>query len=200
MKTRFSNTLTLLVIAVSAGYLGYRVVVKSGWADPADVSQAGLNDARATTISLPSGTNNAWQMDPFNLPDLQGKPHQLGDWKGKVIMLNFWASWCGPCQYEIPEFVRYQELYKDRGLQIVGVGVDVLPKLKNTARSLEINYPVLVLAPQKSRQILSRWGNPKGVIPHTVVIGRNGVIEYIHRGKMGDEEFEAYVLPLLSGK
>jgi len=198
MKTRFGNILTVLVIVVSASYLGYRVAVKSGWMNARGA--VSLADAKATTTTLPSGTNNAWEMNPFNLPDLQGTMHHLTDWKGKVIILNFWASWCGPCQYEIPEFVRYQEIYKVKGLQIVGIGVDILPKLKNTARSLEINYPVLVLAPEKSRPIMSKWGNSKGIIPHTIVIGRDGTIEYIHRGKMGNEEFEAYVLPLLNGK
>lgn len=198
MKARIANILTVLVIVVSASYLGYRVAVKSGLMNAG--SGASFTDAKATTTKLPSGTNNAWKMESFSLPDLQGKVHHLSDWKGKVILLNFWASWCGPCQYEIPEFVRYQETYRDKGLQIVGIGVDVLNKLKNTARSLDINYPVLVLDPAKSRPVLSQWGNPKGVIPHSIVIRRDGVIEYIHRGKMGSEDFEAYVLPLLKVK
>jgi len=136
-------------------------------------------------------------MTPFQLRDLKGELHTLSDWKGKVIMMNFWASWCSPCQYEIPEFVHYQQQYGKEGLQIIGIGVDEKRKLANVARSLGINYPVLVLEPSVSRQLMSKWGNDTGIIPYTVVIARDGRIKYIHRGQMGGEEFDTYVKPLL---
>ena len=152
---------------------------------------------RTATTTLPERTNNAWEMAPFRLRDLRGELHSLSDWKGKVIMMNFWASWCSPCQYEIPEFVHYQQQYGKDGLQIIGIGVDEKRKLANVARSLEINYPVLVLEPSVSRQLMSKWGNDTGIIPYTVVIARDGRIKYIHRGQMGQEEFDTYVKPLL---
>jgi len=152
---------------------------------------------RTATTALPERTNNAWEMTPFQLRDLQGDLHTLADWKGKVIMMNFWASWCAPCQYEIPEFVHYQQQYGNKGLQVIGIGVDEKRKLANVARSLGINYPVLVLEPSVSRQLMSKWGNDTGIIPYTVVIARNGRIKYIHRGQMGQEEFDTYVKPLL---
>ncbi len=152
---------------------------------------------RTATTALPERTNNAWEMTPFQLRDLQGDLHTLSDWKGKVIMMNFWASWCSPCQYEIPEFVRYQREHGPEGLQIIGIGVDEKRKLANVARSLEINYPVLVLEPSVARPLMSKWGNDTGIIPYTVVIARDGRIKYIHRGQMGGEEFDTYVRPLL---
>ncbi len=160
---------------------------------PAEASEA----PRTATTALPERTNNAWEMTPFQLRDLQGDLHTLSDWKGKVIMMNFWASWCAPCQYEIPEFVRYQQQHGPEGLQIIGIGVDEKRKLANVARSLEINYPVLVLEPSVSRPLMSKWGNDTGIIPYTVVIARDGRIKYIHRGQMGEEEFDTYVRPLL---
>ena len=160
---------------------------------PAEAREA----PRTATTALPERTNNAWEMTPFQLRDLQGDLHSLSDWKGKVIMMNFWASWCSPCQYEIPEFVHYQQQYGAKGLQIIGIGVDEKRKLANVARSLAINYPVLVLEPSVSRQLMSKWGNDTGIIPYTVVIARDGRIKYIHRGQMGQEEFDTYVRPLL---
>ena len=62
----------------------------------------------------------------FSLNDLTGKSHSLEDWKGKVIMLNFWATWCPPCQYEVPHFIRYQKEYADQDLKIIGIAIDEL--------------------------------------------------------------------------
>ena len=154
--------------------------------------------AKRATTALPERTNNAWEMAPFHLEDLDGVTHSLEDWKGKVIMMNFWASWCSPCQYEIPEFVQYQKTYGSRNLQLLGIGVDEKRKLANVARSLGINYPVLVLNPMDSRELMRKWGNDSGIIPYTVVIASNGRIKYIHRGQMDEEAFNTYVLPLLN--
>lgn len=157
----------------------------------------GVASPKTASMALPEKTNNAWEMNPFHLRDLQGKMRSLEDWKGKVIMMNFWASWCGPCQYEIPEFVAYQEKYADKGLQLIGIGVDEQRKLANVARTLGMNYPVLVLDPAASGRLMAKWGNDTGIIPHTVVIAKDGRIKYIHRGQMDEEVFNTYVLPLL---
>ncbi len=150
-----------------------------------------------STTALPERTNNAWEMKPFHLVGLDGKTHSLDEWKGKVIMLNFWASWCAPCQYEIKDFVEYQATYGPKGLQIVGLGLDEARKLANVKRTLGINYPVLVADPVNSGDLLAQWGNKKQIVPYTVVIARNGRMKYIHRGQMDDAAFEEYVLPLL---
>lgn len=156
-----------------------------------------LSAPKTATLRLPEKTNNIWQMKPFELPATDGKKHSLADWKGKVILLNFWASWCAPCQFEIPRFVRYQKNYSDKGLQIVGIGLDELNKLKNVERSLEINYPSMVVPQINGAPLLEKFGNDQGIVPYTVVIDKNGTITYIHRGTMEDEDFNDYVLPLL---
>jgi thiol-disulfide isomerase/thioredoxin len=143
-------------------------------------------------------TNNAWEMQPIVLQGLDGKTHKLSDWKGKVIMLNFWASWCAPCLHEIPEFVQYQRQHADRGLQIIGIGIDQERKLRNVQRTLNINYPVLILDPDNSRRLLVKWGNQSGIVPYTIVINAEGRMTYMHRGPMGREEFQRYVLPVLN--
>ncbi len=167
----------------------------------AQQAQAAAVDPRTTTITLPQRTNNAWEMPVFELKGLDGKRHRLADWKGKVIMLNFWASWCAPCQYEIPDFVEYQHRYGDKGLQVIGLGLDEERKLRNVARTLGINYPVLIadLANPDHAALLPQWGNSEQIVPYTVVISQTGRMVYIHRGRMGDEEFDLYVKPLLEG-
>lgn len=134
----------------------------------------------------------------LSLPDMEGAMHSLTEWQGKVVLLNFWASWCSPCQYEIRDLVSWQEKYGAQGLQVVGVGVDAVQKLRNVQRTLEINYPILVAAPSRYPNIMAGWGNRAGTVPHTVVMNRDGSVAYIHRGLMSEETFIEDVLPLLS--
>jgi peroxiredoxin len=145
----------------------------------------------------PPKANNEWEMKPFSLTGLDGVRHSLADWKGKVVILNFWATWCTPCLYEIRDFVTYQEQYKARGLQIIGLGLDDEKKLRNVQRTLEINYPVLVADPVDNSGLMKLWGNSSGVLPYTVVIDRDGRVTYVHRGLMNRDVFDEYVLPLL---
>ncbi|MBI5890205.1 MAG: TlpA family protein disulfide reductase [Nitrosomonadales bacterium] len=132
----------------------------------------------------------------FTLPGLDGKPHQLAEWKNKVVLLNFWASWCSPCQSEIRDLVAYQNQYGADGLQIVGIGLDDEAKLRNVHRSLEINYPVL-LANTPDNTLMSRYGNTQGVVPFSVLIARNGEVVYTHTGLISREMFAEEVIPRL---
>jgi thiol-disulfide isomerase/thioredoxin len=142
-----------------------------------------INDARA----LPS----------LILNDLEGKEHNLNDWRGKVIMLNFWATWCGPCQIEIPYFMKYQQNYAGQGLQIIGIGLDDVQKLRNYVRTLGINYPILRADPETQYELLNQWGDPSGVLPYTVIIDREGRPVLLQAGVFNDETFETIVKLLL---
>lgn len=133
----------------------------------------------------------------FQLTGLDGATYKLEFWKGKVVVLNFWATWCSPCLYEIRDFVAYQEQYKARGLQFVGIGLDTEKKLRNVQRTLEINYPILVADPMKNADLMKLWGNSSGVVPYTVVIGRDGRIVFTQLGLMSRETLIEKVIPLI---
>ncbi len=141
--------------------------------------------------------DNAWALPPVVLDDLHGQHRKLYDWRGNVIILNFWATWCGPCQVEIPHLQRYQAVYGKYGLQVIGIGLDDLRKLRNFARTLNIQYPVLHADPERDFHLLVQWGNAQAILPYTVVIGRDGRLHYSLQGVFDDAVFNEQVLPLL---
>ena len=151
----------------------------------------------AETEQKRRGISNAWELPPLILNDLKGQEHNLYDWHGKVIMLNFWATWCGPCQIEIPDFIRYQSRYADKGLQIIGIGLDEVKKLKNYVRTIGINYPILQADPERQYALLNQWGNPFGVLPFTVIIARDGHLVFMQQGILNQINFNTFVKPLL---
>lgn len=140
---------------------------------------------------------NAWQLPPLILNDLDDQSRNLYDWHGKVILLNFWASWCGPCQIETPDFIDYQSQYASQGLQVVSVGLDEMHKLRNFARTFGINYPVLQADPESQYSLLKQWGNSFGILPFTVIIDRDGRLVFMQQGLFSKEAFQQIVKPLL---
>ena len=131
----------------------------------------------------------------FELADLSGKKVRLSDFKGKVVILDFWATWCGPCRMEIPHFVRMQEKYKDKGLEIVGLSLDADGEsaVRPFAKEHDINYTMLLA----SNETADLYGGVLG-IPTTFVIDRQGRIVKKFVGVMPPEAFEEAIRPLLA--
>lgn len=132
------------------------------------------------------------------LAGLDGRPQRLDAWPGKVLMVNFWASWCAPCREEIPALNRLQQQYGGQGLQIVGVAIDDAEPVRQFQASLPMAYPVL-LAPDVGIPLMEQLGNRFGVLPYTVVFDRHGQLVQRHAGAITPQEAEAAVLPLLAG-
>lgn len=132
----------------------------------------------------------------FTLPDLDEEPRSLKEWKGRVVLLNFWAPWCPPCRKEVPAFIDLQEKYGDKGFTIVGVTVDTRENAQNFADTMGINYPVLI-AEEEGVEIAKRYGNRVGALPYSVLLDREGRIVLTHRNELSYEDAEKALLPLL---
>jgi len=131
----------------------------------------------------------------FTLKDMNGKPVKLSSFKGRVVLLDFWATWCGPCKLEIPGFVKLETKYHDKGLSVIGVSVDdKAPLLPPFAKQFKMNYPVLVGLGEQSFQ--DAYG-PLWAVPTTFVIGRDGTICKKHEGISSLSEFEKEIKALL---
>lgn len=131
----------------------------------------------------------------FTLKDMNGAPVRLADFKGQVILLNYWATWCAPCKVEIPVFIDLYSQYKDQGLVILGVSVDDDPEtLREYARDAKMNYPVLVGRGQED--VLEAAG-PVWGYPTSFFIGRDGSVCGKHMGLGTKDDFEKAIKPLL---
>jgi peroxiredoxin len=130
----------------------------------------------------------------WTLQDLSGKTVQLSDFKGKVVILNFWATWCTPCREEIPSFIALQSKYSENGLVIVGVSMDQGGPaiVKAFADTQMINYPIVLGDPL----IAASYGGIM-ILPTTFVIDRDGKITNIQEGFDDTTTFETELLPLL---
>jgi len=148
--------------------------------------------------SLPGGARKLSQLPGGPLEGLDGQAHRLSDWAGKVLLVNFWAGWCAPCQYEIPDLVAFQTAHRAQGLQVVGVGLDSRERLVNVARSLEINYPVLVAGEGPGAELMASWGNATQTVPYSVVLDARGCIAHLRRGPLDRSDLDDYLLPLLA--
>lgn len=123
----------------------------------------------------------------FTLDDASGTPVRLSDYRGKVVLLNFWATWCGPCRMEMPLFVEFQQAYRDRGFSVLGVSVDDegWSAVRPYVDAKKINYPVMVAG----GQISNLFGGLKA-IPTTLIIDRHGRIAATHTGLCRKDEYE----------
>lgn len=147
---------------------------------------AGCKD-RVSFYSARSGSHVA---PPFTAADVNtGKPISLADYKGKVVLLDFWATWCAPCKVEIPHFIELQKKYGPQGLQIVGLSIDDDPdKVKAFAQKIGMNYPVAVV----DEKVTDQYGGVFG-LPIGFVINKDGMIVAKHVGETKPEVFEEEV-------
>ena len=165
------------------------------------VAVATLGPARAVWPTVEAGNPSVCDANAnpvnlnFTLKDMNGGDVALASHKGKVILLDFWATWCGPCKLEIPGFVELQTKYKDKGLVVLGVSVDdPVSKLKPFATQFKMNYPVLV---GLDRDDFQEAYGPIWGIPTTFLISRDGKLCKKHTGVSPKEQFENEIKALL---
>jgi thiol-disulfide isomerase/thioredoxin len=130
----------------------------------------------------------------LEIKDVEGRVLRLSDYKGKVVLLNFWATWCAPCRAEMPDLVKWQREYKSKGLQVIGITYppEELTEAREFIKSIKVNYPV-ALGDEQTKAMFDEGET----LPVTVVIDKKGMIREVIRGIIFPEEFERKVKPLL---
>jgi thiol-disulfide isomerase/thioredoxin len=181
------NRLNLLIvtIALASASIG---LLASLWLQPSI-------HAPATQKSIFSGIGTA--RTDFQRPDLRGIPHKLSEWDGKLILLNFWASWCGPCREEMPLLDRSQQRYAAKGLQVIGIAADTDAATQAFLKEFPVAYPILVDDPEHGDDLSLDYGNTRSVLPYTVLIGREGRVLAQHFGDFNETGLERWLAPHL---
>lgn len=158
MKTKAFAAVAILALVVS--------IAIRHWSRPARSTQGG----KAVTLPL---------APDFSVTDLSGQTLQLSRYRGKVVVLNFWATWCSPCRSEIPRFVDFENKYGGDGLEIIGISLDDDPKrVRGFYQQLGMNYPVAI----GDASLAERYGGVLG-LPVSFLIGRDGRIRAKHVGE-----------------
>ena len=142
------------------------------------ISQTGL----ASDPSIKAFFANPWQT-----PD--GKPANSQNWRGNVLVVNFWASWCPPCVEEMPALDRIAQEYASKNVLIVGIGIDSPSNIREFLQKTLVSYPI-VLGGIEGSNLSKQMGNTQGALPYTVVINPKGKSIYTKLGKISEEELK----------
>lgn len=125
----------------------------------------------------------------FTLPDHLGVARSVSEWDGKLLIVNFWATWCPPCLKEMPIFVDLQEKYGDRGVQFIGIAIDEPHNVDAYLLETPVNYPLLI-GQMPAIELGREYGNRIGALPFTAFVSRQGEIVFSKAGPLTAEEAE----------
>ncbi len=132
----------------------------------------------------------------FSLPDLTGKQRSISEWKGKIRIINFWATWCPPCLKEMPEFIKLQNEFNDKGLQFIGIAIEDQQSVEQYLSKININYPILI-GEDDGIALSQQLGNIVNAVPFTVVTNQQGQIIHRHPGEFSREQILEIITPLM---
>ena len=132
----------------------------------------------------------------MSLPDLQGREQPLAQWRGKVLVVNFWATWCTPCREEMPHFIAVQNREGGKGVQFVGIAVDQADKVREFVKEIGVNYPVLI-GGFGAIELSKTLGNELAALPFTVVVDRRGDIAHTQLGPLKAAQLDDLLRELL---
>jgi peroxiredoxin len=174
LKSKIPFLIGAALVVVASLYFGTRNV--------SDPQSFGLNSGQ----HLPA--------PQFTLSDLNGQKVDLANYKGDVVLVDFWATWCSPCRAEIPHFVQLQNKYRDQGFRVLGISMDDGPKpVREFYQTYRMNYPVAM----GSAKLAERFGGVLG-LPVSFLIGRDGHIYARHVGETDASVFEGEIKQLLA--
>lgn len=153
--------------------------------------------AQAILKSQASGTAVVERARPapdFSLKNAKGETLRLADYRGKVVLLNFWATWCAPCRTEIPWFVEFEKRFQTRGFTVLGVSMDEegWKVIDPYAAAHKINYPIVL----GNEEVNEDYGGIEA-LPTTLLIGRDGKVAFLHAGLISRDDYEKEIRSLL---
>ena len=158
------------LIALLAGVLTSQWISKSGLASDSSVK--------------------AFLANPWQNPD--GKPVDTSQWQGKILVANFWASWCPPCIEEMPTLDLLQQEYLQQNVLFVGIGIDSPSNIREFLKSTPVSYPI-VIGGLEGSNLSKQMGNTQGALPYTVIINAKGKSTYTKLGKISEEELRKQI-------
>ncbi|MBA4743412.1 MAG: TlpA family protein disulfide reductase [Azoarcus sp.] len=130
------------------------------------------------------------------LPDADGLSHAVSEWSGRVLVANFWATWCPPCIKEIPEFAEVARRYKDAPVQFVGLSIDSAENVRDFRERFDVPYPLLVGA-SDTLALAEAFGNTARALPFTVILDREGEVADVTLGTLSEDELVERIEGLL---
>jgi len=131
------------------------------------------------------------------LSDLKGQPQSLGQWRGKLLIVNYWATWCHPCREEMPGFSRLHDKYRDKGVQFVGISIDDAAKIAEFQKTTLVSYPLLI-GDIGTMENSARLGNTRQALPFTAVFDREGRLAMTKLGRFSEADLEQHLIELIS--
>lgn len=176
-----SRGLLIAVVAVAAGVGGY--LAREGT----------KTDAEAAGVDPKAGA----QLLALTLDDAHGQPQSLAQWRGRVLVMNYWATWCPPCRKEIPDFAEVSRKFADEPVQFVGISIDRVESVQAFAAELDVPYPLLIGSPD-TLAMTEHLGNRAQALPFTVILDRNGEIGHVRLGTLNQHELEGKIRALLA--
>ncbi len=184
----------LLSGAAFAGYIAFRLFVAPapGGPEPPQTLQFG-EDPAASDEHDDSATELKDTLPEFSLDTLAGTPQSIASWPGKPLLINFWATWCGPCLHEIPMLKQLQTRRTD--LQVVGIAVDKRDAVVGFAANMQFNYPILI-GESGGWDAAAAFGVNVYALPFTVFTAPNGAVLGVHTGELHPEHLDNFAAVL----
>lgn len=184
-----TNILIVLLAIVSAGLgLGLSALLRPS--TPPPLSSQAVED-RIPVLAVGDAIGD------IRLPDREGKSRSLAEWSGKLVVLNFWASWCGPCREEMPMLDAMRARYASNDVEVIGVASEAAADALGFLKQNPVSYPILINAPDDPLDVSLHLGNTQSVLPYTALIGRDGRLLATRMGNFSEQSLRDWIGPYL---